>query len=221
MLTPDVIDAIADSAVEYGKRMERESPVTMIEDQLNDVKAAIRNLLKAIEEGILTASTKNRMRDLEDEQADLQRQLLAAQATLVTIDKPKVVAWLTQLQRGNIEDRDYLETLINTFVTAIYVYDDTLKVIFTYSGGGADVPLSAITDADAAELSASHAVRVASSLGHQKHHDIYRGVFFSLSSSTASVPQHDLFLRRMRQFSQALQLAQHMGRRKGRYIVVF
>lgn len=166
VLTPDVIDAIADSAVEYGKRMERESPVTMMEDQLNDVKAAIRNLLKAIEEGILTASTKNRMRELEDEQADLQRQLLAAQAALVTIDKPKVVAWLTQLQRGNIKDRDYLETLINTFVTAIYVYDDTLKVIFTYSGGGADVPLSAITDADAAELSASHAVRVTSSLGH-------------------------------------------------------
>ena len=196
MLTPDVIDAIADSAVEYGKRMERESPVTMIEEQLNDVNAAIRNLLKAIEEGILTASTKNRMRELEDEQADLQRQLLAAQATLVTIDKPKVVAWLTQLQRGNIEDRDYLETLINTFVTAIYVYDDTLKVIFTYSGGGADVPLSAITDADAAELSASHAVRVASSLGHQKHHDVCRGVFFShpfpsISTTARSFPSAD------------------------------
>ena len=203
--------------------MERESPVTMIEDQLNDVKAAIRNLLKAIEEGILTASTKNRMRELEDEQADLQRQLLAAQAALVTIDKPKVVAWLTQLRRGNIEDRDYLETLINTFVTAIYVYDDTLKVIFTYSGGGADVPLSAITDADAAELSASHAVRVTSSLGHQKkHHDLRRGVFlFSLFPCAISIPQHPFLPRRMLQFGQALQLAQHVGRRKGGDIVVF
>ena len=46
-------------------------------------------------------------------------------------------------------------------------------------------------------------------------------VFSFLTPSPASVPQHDLFLRRMRQFSQALQLAQHMGRRKGIDIVVF
>ena len=46
-------------------------------------------------------------------------------------------------------------------------------------------------------------------------------VFSFLTPSPASVPQHDLFLRRMRQFSQALQLAQHMGRRKGSDIVVF
>lgn len=166
VLTPDVIDAIADSAVDYGKKMEKESPVSMIEDRLNDVNAAIKNLLKAIEAGIFTASTKSRLRELEDEQTDLRRQLLAAQATLTKIDKPKVVAWLTQLHHGDIEDRNYLETLISTFVTAIYVYDDTLKIIFTYSGNGADIPLSAIESAEAAELSARLSVRVAQSSVH-------------------------------------------------------
>lgn len=160
VLVPEVIDAIADSAVAYAKKLEAESPVAVLEDQLANVQASIKNLLRAIESGILTETTKSRLLELEAEQAELTRQIRVAQSTLVKVDKPAVVAWLDSLRRGEVEDEKYIETLINTFVAAVYVYDDELKIIFTHSGGSATVPPEAIKNADTANLDDSYPVRL-------------------------------------------------------------
>ena len=45
--------------------------------------------------------------------------------------------------------------------------------------------------------------------------------FYPLFPCALSIPQYPSLLRRMLQFGQALQLAQHVGRRKGGDIVVF
>lgn len=159
VLVPDVIDAIADSAVAYAKKMAAESPIALLEEQLANVQASIKNIIRAIETGFLTDTTKDRLLELEAEQADLKRQLQIARAMMIKVDKSSVVDWLTSLRAGAVEDERYLETLINTFVTAVYVYDDEIKIIFSYSGDTAVSP-EAIKNADTADPDDAFPVRL-------------------------------------------------------------
>ena len=40
--------------------------------------------------------------------------------------------WLHELRSGDLEDRQYQRRLIMTFIKAVYVYDDRLRIQFNY-----------------------------------------------------------------------------------------
>lgn len=131
---PDVRKWICDSIVDFGKRQMEESEVPILETQLADTRRAISNIVDAIEQGIFTAATKDRLLKLEAEQAELEHKIAAARAELIPVDLEAVRDWFDILQKGDIYDSSYLAMLFNTFLVAVYVYDDTFKIIFTFSG---------------------------------------------------------------------------------------
>ena len=60
-LQDDVIEWIADSTVAYNKRQEESTHASILEDELTENKRAIKNIMAAIEQGIITPTTKERL----------------------------------------------------------------------------------------------------------------------------------------------------------------
>ena len=129
VLTDEVIDRVADSIIAL---QGRENPlIPSIKEQLRVCENSIHNLLKAIEAGILTSTTKTRMDELEKQKEELNASLIRAQMEQSVFTKEEIVKWISRFKYGNVHDKAYQKKIIDTFLNSVYVYED--KIVFTYN----------------------------------------------------------------------------------------
>ena len=169
ILQDDVIQWIADQVMKYQKEQRDNPELELLHTQLADVKISINNIMKAIEAGILTDTTKDRLLALENEQADINAKISAAEYNIVDVSREHVVAWLKTFNDGSINDKEYLNNLFSTFISAVYVFDDMrVKVCFTIGDNELKtVTLSLLDDADAGSVDSSYARPTGSPLESQ------------------------------------------------------
>lgn len=164
MLTDKAIHALAAAAIEYQSKNNANNELEVLKRQLVDVNRSLNNLINAIEAGIFSATTQSRLTELETQKRNLSIQISAAEADAEeTLTLEEIVATLKLFQNGDLNDKEYQEALIDTFLVAAYVYDDRIKFIFNLGGGkkDAEIPFSI----DDVELSG---VRINSREGDQK-----------------------------------------------------
>lgn len=173
-LDDDTINWIADSVVEYSQHQESASGIGLLEDQLKDTQRSIKNLMAAIEQGIITPTTKARLMELEKEQSDIDRKITMAKADVIPVNRDQLVGWLKKLQAGDVHDKKYQAELFDTFLIAVYVYDnpdgqDYMKVVFNYAGSKntVEIPLDPSV-IDNVENIETGAVRLSSAQVHHK-----------------------------------------------------
>ena len=124
VLTPDNIALIAQRAVEIiEKEYANNTLLKDYEARLKNTEKAIQNILKAIEAGIFTASTKDRLEELEKEKANLITQIDLERAKKPRLSKERIEFWLHQFARGDINDIEYRRRVIDTLVNSVYIYD--------------------------------------------------------------------------------------------------
>lgn len=133
-LQPDVIEWIADSTVEYTKKQEEDSHIAILQDRLEETKKAIKNIISAIEQGIITDTTKVRLLELESEQADITAKIAAERADIITVSRKDIIRGLSMFRDGDIHDPKYRANLFDTFLVAVYLYDNELKIVFSFTG---------------------------------------------------------------------------------------
>lgn len=140
-----VIEWIADSVVEYGKKLKNQTQLSALESQLSEAKKATRNILSAIEQGIITESTKDRLLELEANQAKLAARIAREKSNTLEVSRDYVIAWLQSFRDGDILDKTYQAKLFDTFLIAAYLYDGKIKIVFNFTGKkkAVTVPLSA------------------------------------------------------------------------------
>ena len=105
------------------------------EQQLREADTAIQNLLNAIQQGILTKSTKGRLEELEATKEELETKIACEK-----LAKPKVSAefmtfWLHRFRKLDVRQKSHRKMLIDTFVNAIFLYDDKMVITFNYKDG--------------------------------------------------------------------------------------
>lgn len=127
--------------------------VAGLKKQLADVEKAQGNLLKAIEAGIFNATTKERMDELEAQRLELVDAIAGAELSKdFEITRDYVEFFLTDLKERYMRCEDLEKQMIDTFVNAVFVYDDKVTITFNYSGDNRTITLAEI---DAAENSDS------------------------------------------------------------------
>lgn len=107
----------------------------LYEQQLREVDTAIQNLLNAIQQGILTKSTKGRLEELEATKEELETKIACEK-----LAKPKVSAefmtfWLHRFRKLDVRQKSHRKMLIDTFINAIFLYDDKMVITFNYKEG--------------------------------------------------------------------------------------
>ena len=126
--------------------------VPLYEQQLREADTAISNLLNAIQMGVLTASTKERLEKLEMQREELKLSILQAQMARPRYTKEQVVSWISRFKYGNVDDPQYQKQIIDTFINSIYVFDDKLVFTYNFKDGTETITLAEIQAAFGSDL---------------------------------------------------------------------
>lgn len=146
VLTDENIERLTDLVMRHRDQLLADSDIPALEARLSEVSSALRNIMRAIEAGIITDGTKARLEQLEAEQKDLNARLLAERRAIPDITRDHIRFYFSRFARGSLEDPATMRLLIRHFLRAVYLYDDHFTLTFSYTEPGAsgpDVPIPA------------------------------------------------------------------------------
>lgn len=124
----EVISEISERVTAW---QEKENTTVLIyQRELADVEKSIANVMAAIEQGIITSTTKKRLTELETLQTDLEVKIAKEEIQSQILTKEQVEFWLKNMEKLDLANTDNKLRVINTFVNSIYVYDDKFVVNF-------------------------------------------------------------------------------------------
>ena len=121
------------------KELQDTSVLIGLQERLKETNKRIKNLMSAIEQGIITPTTKERLEELEEERRDLEGQIAREEMKKPLLTKERIIYWLESFKRGNIKDVEYQRRIIDTLVNSVYVYDDGdkgRKLVLTFNISG-------------------------------------------------------------------------------------
>ena len=140
VLTDENIEKISTRAMELiEKELQDTSILIGLQERLKETNKRIKNLMSAIEQGIITPTTKERLEELEEERRDLEGQIAREEMKKPLLTKERIMYWLESFKRGDIEDVEYQRRIIDTLVNSVYVYDDGdkgRKLVLTFNISG-------------------------------------------------------------------------------------
>ena len=121
--------------------------VPLYEQQLREAETAINNLLNAIQQGILTRSTKERLEELEARRDDLETKLACEKLARPKVSAEFMTFWLHRFRKLDVRQKEHRKMLIDTFINAIFLYDDKLVLTFNYKEGTKTITFAELQDA--------------------------------------------------------------------------
>ena len=143
MLNDDsIIKYIVDTALELQLRENPNLP--LLTRQLDETTRAIDNMLNAIQQGVLTSSTKKRLDDLEETKARLEKNILQEQMEKPLLTKEQLTFWICRFRDTDVTQKDQRQRLIDIFVNAVYVFDDHAVITFNYKDGTVTISLKEV-----------------------------------------------------------------------------
>lgn len=123
------IDTIADAVMQiHEKRMHDKSLLNILYAERDDAQRIIDNIMNAIEQGILTPTTKTRMEQAEEKLSEIKEKILIEQYNLQNqLKREQVVEFLqhTILQSPQL--------MIHTLIKKIVLYDDKIEIYYNYT----------------------------------------------------------------------------------------
>lgn len=140
VLTDENIARIAKRAMEI---IEKESADTTYLDglrsELKEIQRKIKNLVSAIEQGIISSTTKERLDELEQEKSNIEGLIAREEMKKPLLNENRIKYWLSSFKSGNVDDGEYQRRVIDTLVNSVYVYDDEdggKRIVFTFNLSG-------------------------------------------------------------------------------------
>ncbi|MBD5093159.1 MAG: recombinase family protein [Subdoligranulum sp.] len=107
----------------------------LYEQQLRETNTAIQNMLNAIQQGILTKSTKERLEELETTKEELETRIACEKLAKPKISAEFMTFWLHRFRKLDVRQKSHRQMLIDTFINAIFLYDDKVVITFNYKEG--------------------------------------------------------------------------------------
>lgn len=137
VLTDSVIDEVATKVEEIvTKEFNDHTVLNSLREQLKINQAGIKNIMNAIEQGIITPTTKDRLTELEAEGKELEIAIAKEEIKKPLVTKEHVVYYLRSFKGGDITDRDYCRNVIDALVNSVFLYDNDnggRKIVVTYN----------------------------------------------------------------------------------------
>ena len=148
IMTDGFIEQVADKVMEYQDSTEDTSRMAELESHRRTVETALENMMKAIEQGIITPRTKSRVDELEAELSDIDASISMEHIASKKIPRDAIIYFLSSFKSGDVDDYAYRERLIDTFLNAVYLYDDGRMVIaLNYKDGNETASIETAVDA--------------------------------------------------------------------------
>lgn len=153
------IEAI--TAMVLDLQAKESTSLPLYEQQLREVEMAIHNLLNAIQQGILTKSTKNRLEELESNKEDLEIRIANEKMAKPKLTGEQIQFYLHKFRGLDMSKQSHRQRLIDTFINRIYLYDDKMVITFNYKDGTETISLNDVETALSEEENGSDLVSCA------------------------------------------------------------
>ena len=135
-LSDPQIEKTADAVIQLQEEELKHSPLSAMEAEYEETKKKIQNINNAIAAGIWNTSTSAMLKELETAAEDLRiscETLRYSQTQLM--DRDRVIFFLRQFSKGDRNDPHFRRHVIETFVNAVFVFDDHLKIVINNCEG--------------------------------------------------------------------------------------
>ena len=148
-------DAVIDKIVQLVMDVQNQENTTilLLEKQLREVNKKLDNLMKAIEDGLYTRTTKERLEALESQKDELTVKIADEKLKKPSFKEDFIRFWLMKFRKFDISQKKQRKALIEIFVNAIFLYDDRMLITFNYKDGTQTVRFEDALTADCGEKS--------------------------------------------------------------------
>ena len=150
-------DAVIDKIVQLVMDVQNQENTTipLLEKQLREVNKKLDNLMKAIEDGLYTRTTKEHLEALENQKDELTAKIVGEKLKKPSFNEDFIRFWLMKFRKFDISQKKQRKALIEIFVNAIFLYDDRMLITFNYKDGTQTVRFEDTLTADSTEEKSS------------------------------------------------------------------
>lgn len=146
LMDDDIIEAIVSMLMRL--QDEENTDLPLYEKQLRETETSIDNIVTAVMNGMASKALQAKLTQLEEAKEELLVRIEQEK-----LEKPKISAefmtfWLHRFRKLDVTQEKHRQMLVDTFVNAVYVYDDKLLLTFNFKDGTRTITL---TDAKIAE----------------------------------------------------------------------
>ena len=120
--------------------------IPLYKKQLRDAESGIQNMLNAIQAGILTSSTKERLEQLEETKRELEARIAEEKLAKPKVTEEFIRFWLLRFRKLDMSLKDQRQALVDTFINSIYLYDDKVLITFNYKEGTQTITFGEATE---------------------------------------------------------------------------
>ena len=133
VMDDNLMEQLADSL--YNLQLTEDSAIPQMKERLAEIEKGIENMLNAIQQGIILDSTKKWLSDLEEQKKALELELIQEQIKKPILTKEQIIYGITRFRTLDLSTQEGKQRLIDSFVNAIYLYDDYALVTCNYKDG--------------------------------------------------------------------------------------
>jgi len=128
-MSPDMIDYIADRIMDvHKKKVNDQSVLNILMKEHEDVERSINNILNAIENGISTNSTKQRLEDLEEKKSDLTNKIaLEKNKEQFEITKNDIIKYVKKAIQKDPRQ------MVRLLIKEIILYNERIEIYMNYT----------------------------------------------------------------------------------------
>ena len=149
IFSDEIIERLIDLVMEAQQQENTRLPV--LKEQLRDTEKRLANLLEAIEQGILTPTTKQRLDELEARKEALNTSILEEELKKPVLTREWMRFWFEKFRKGDMRDMEHQRQIIDTFVNSVYVFDDRVVLNFNFTDDSKTISREEVLGSSAVE----------------------------------------------------------------------
>ncbi len=128
-----IIERIADAIIKRQEHSADNSDIAIMEKQLAEVNRKLKNVMTAIEDGIITGTTHARLKELEAQQSQIQYDIDVKRSQRVQFSKAQIIDFFNDLNIGADATWQEKQILIKELVNRVYLWSDKIVIIFNFA----------------------------------------------------------------------------------------
>ena len=128
ILTDKNINFIADKAMDLQNDRQKLDETEVLKNQLKDINKKIANIMKAIEDGIYTTTTRDRLAELEAEKENINILISKKKLEDKCLTKESIVWYLNKIKEDATGKK-----IIDCLISAVLIGPEEITIIFNYT----------------------------------------------------------------------------------------
>lgn len=134
ILTDNYINIIANAIYELAqKEMKDNTNLKRLTKRLKDNEQQKKNLIDSLKMCNIDSTRQSifeEMQKMEEERQEIEKELLLEDMQKIDITVPEIKFFLKKMRSGKIDDIEYCKMLVNVLIYKVYLYDNSLTIIF-------------------------------------------------------------------------------------------